>query len=103
MPPGILVCPYCKRKNFASKRGLTQHQTQNVACNKRMKQSLGMAKNRTGFAHDFLQTVNVNRTYGRQLTGGVAATVGRIQQETRATLPQNVTIPQNSGVIDKTL
>ena len=40
-----------------------------------------MTKNRSGIAHNFMQTVTVHRTHGRQLIGGIARTVERIQQE----------------------
>ena len=44
-----------------------------------MKEAFGLAKSRPAIAHDFMPTVKVNRTYGRQLTGGVAATLDRIR------------------------
>ena len=53
-----------------------------------MKLAMGVAEHQTGLAHDFMPTRTVNRTYGRQLTGGVAKTIDRIQQETRATLAE---------------
>ena len=42
---------------------------------------MGVTKNRSGIAHNFMQTVTVHRTHGRQLIGGIARTVERIQQE----------------------
>ena len=98
MAPGILVCAFCKKDTFRSKRGLTQHLQTNPTYNKRMKLAVGVPEHRTGIAHDFMQTVTVNRTYGRQLTGGVAQTVGRIQQETRAMLPES---PARARIISK--
>ena len=34
-------CSYCGRDNFASKRGLAQHQTQNKSCATKMRQKVG--------------------------------------------------------------
>ena len=84
MAPGVFVCPYCKRNNFGSSRGLSQHQQLNPSCNKQMKQAVGVSKHRTGIAHDFMPTVKVKRTYGRQLIGGIAETIGRLEQVARA-------------------
>ena len=34
-------CPYCKRNNFASLKGLTQHQQQNRVCFNKMREKYG--------------------------------------------------------------
>ena len=73
----ILPAAEDKRNNFASSRGLSQHQQQNAACNKRMKQSL------VGIAHDFMPTVKVNRTYGRNLTRKPARKPGSFDGRSR--------------------
>ena len=95
MASGVFVCPYCKRNNFHSSRGLSQHQQQNALCNKRLKQAVGVAQHRIGIAHDFMPTVKVKRTYGRQLTGGIAETLDRIQQENHDTLTETPDRAQN--------
>ena len=87
MAPGIFVCPYCKRNNFGSSRGLSQHQQKNASCNKQMKQAVGIGKHRTGIAHDFMPTVKVKRTYGCQITGNIAETIDRMEQVARVPLP----------------
>ena len=53
-------------------------------CHRLMKEAMGVTKHKNAIAHNFMPTVMVQRTHGRQLTGGIARTVERIQQE-RAT------------------
>ena len=94
MAPGLIVCPYCKRDDFVKSRGLTQHQQKNPTCNRLMKAALGVSTNRTNIAHSFLRTVAVNRTYGRNLTGGVAQTIARIRQEPAQRISETRAISQ---------
>ena len=46
MATSHLQCPCCKRQNFKTMRGLTQHQTQNQRCKELALRKLGMPKPR---------------------------------------------------------
>lgn len=61
-----------------------------------MKLAIGMVENRRTIAHDFIPTVPINRTYGRQLTGTLAQTIARINQEGQASFPNSPTESPNS-------
>ena len=47
MATSCLQCPCCKRQNFKTMRGLTQHQTQNQRCKELALRKLGTPKSRT--------------------------------------------------------
>ena len=67
-----------------------------------MKQAFGLPPLGRTTAHDFMPTSRVNRTYGRQLNDGIAATLVRIRDEEWENTPDPPeTTHQSSGLSDE--
>ena len=66
-----LKCVYCGRTDFTSKRGLSQHQSQNQSCKFKIKAKFGIVSAQHT-AHNFLKCAPVFTTNSRHIPDNVA-------------------------------
>jgi len=54
-------CPYCNRDDFASSKGLQQHQQRNQFCHKQILHSLQLPSATSRIAHDYMQMTTISK------------------------------------------
>ena len=73
-------CPYCKRQDFSSQRGLTQHQRASKSCFAKATAKFGATK-QTSIAHSFLKSAPVHVTNGQVIDNYIRREYANIRHE----------------------